>query len=844
MNDAYRKHLQQRLKRDIPPEPLTVEQTRDLVADLLKCEEGQAEELLALFTSRVPPGVDAASEVKARFLADVAWRKVQCDHIGPTRAVELLGTMLGGYNVPYLIRALDSVELGPTAEAALRHTTLVFDLFGDVWDMAGRGNRMARRVVESWADAEWFTSLPPFPETLQVTVFRVDGEVNTDDLSPASEASTRPDIPLHALSMGQTRFPGGIETIRALRDKGETVAFVSHTLGTGSSRKSATNSMLWHLGEDIPYVPNIRRRGVMLAESIAPIFFNTVEDSGGLPIRVDSIERLVSGAQIVISLHQGTVEDEAGNPLAQFELSPDTLKDEYRAGGRIPLLIGRRLTAEARAALQQGGSSVFVLPATAAAENVDSQAYSLAQKLVGRACDTEGILPGQTCEPRTVTVGSQDTTGPMTRDELKALACLSFQADLVMQSFCHTAAYPKERDRVMHHELPRFINARGGVSLRPGDGIIHSWLNRLLVPDTVGTGGDSHTRFPLGISFPAGSGLVAFAAALGRMPLDMPESVLVRFNGEFQQGITLRDVVNFIPLRAVELGLSSPYGEGTENVFNSRIMEMAGLPDLAVEQAFELTCASAERSAAAATIALGVESVRTYCESNVQLMKQLVEQGYNDSETLQNRIQAVEAWLEAPSLLQADAEAPYAARLDLDISSIREPVVALPHNPDHVKHLSDVAGTEVDEVFIGSCMTNIGHFRAAARILARSSCKVKRLWLTPPTRLDRDQLAREGVDQVFKEAGARVEIPGCSLCMGNQARVEDKAVVFSTSTRNFADRMGAEAEAYLGSAELAAVVATLGRIPTPEEYLEAYQEAILPHQEEIYQYLDLRSEVE
>jgi len=833
----YQKHDAERQALGIPPLPLDVSQAAAICEMLVNPRVEEGGPLLDLLVHRVPPGVDPAAKVKAAFLADIAMQRKRSPLLRAERAVEVLGTMLGGYNVPYLVEFLDDLVLAPAAAQALMNTILVFENFEAVEKLMRRGNRFARRVMESWAAEEWLARRPAFPEKLPLKVFKVKGEVNTDDLSPAGHAGTRPDIPLHALSLGETRFPGGIETIRRYRAQGHDVAFVGHTVGTGSSRKSATNSLIWHIGHDIPHVPNKRTGGVVLAEAIAPIFFNTFEDAGGLPIRCE-VGKLRTGGCIEIDLRAGTIRNRQGKLLATFELAPASLADEVRAGGRVPLIIGRKLTARAQEALGTASAA-----RTTAAANVSSpraSAFTLAQKLVGRACGAEGVFPGATCEPRMTTVGSQDTTGPMTRDELNELACLSFQSDLVMQSFCHTAAYPTDRDRAMHKPLPAFFAGRGGVALRPGDGIIHSWLNRLLLPDTVGTGGDSHTRFPLGISFPAGSGLVAFAAALGCMPLDMPESVLVRFTGALPQGITLRDLVNAIPLCAIREGLLDRPGTGARNVFNSRILEMEGLPDLAVEQAFELTCASAERSAAAATIALSPQAVATYVKSNVALMRSLLKDGYDSATALRRRIAAAEAWLADPVLLARDAQAAFAATLEIDLASIDEPVVACPNAPDLVQPLSAVAGQPVDEVFIGSCMTNIGHFRAAARFFlgADAAVRVKRFWITPPTRMDREELAQEGVIQLFEKLGARVEIPGCSLCMGNQARVADGAVVFSTSTRNFDHRLGKDAQVYLGSAELAALTARLGRIPTPEEYFSAYAERVAPERGAIYRYLN------
>lgn len=811
----------------IPPLPLTPEEVRDLCAALEDPEPGQEATLKTLLLERVSPGVDPAAHRKADWLAAIANGKATSPIFEPPEAILALGTMMGGYNLPHLIKLLDHGEYAPLAASALKGMILVFDGIGEIRARRDAGNAAAASVLESWAEAEWFTSRPPLPEEIRCILFKVDGEINTDDFSPAKHAPTRPDIPLHALAMGETRFPGGLETMAAYRAEGHTVAFVGDTVGTGSSRKSATNSLIWHIGEDIPHVPNKRRGGIVLGASIAPIFFNTFEDAGGLPIRCE-VADLHTGDVVTIRPYEGQILDAGGMVRSTFTLQPSTLADEYRAGGRVPLLIGRKLTETAREILGKPTCTVF--RSTPVPPRKPDQGYTLAQKMVGRACGKAGVLPGETCQPRMSTVGSQDTTGPMTRDEMTELACLKFQAPMVMQSFCHTAAYPTDRDTAMHATLPAFISSRGGVALRPGDGIIHSWLNRLLLPDTVGTGGDSHTRFPLGISFPAGSGLVAFAAALGGMPLDMPESVLVRLSGTLREGLTLRDVVNAIPLKAIEAGLQSPFGTGTQNIFNSRILEMEGTEALTVEEAFELSCASAERSAAACTVALTPEAVATYLRSNVALMERMVAEGYEDATALRRRIADANAWLEAPSLLRRDAHADFAATLEIDLAALAEPALACPNNPDCVAWLSAHAGTPVDDVFLGSCMTNIGHFRAAARVFADpdSRIAVRRLWVTPPTRMDRDQLLQEGVLQTLERAGARIEIPGCSLCMGNQARVDDNAVVFSTSTRNFDNRMGAGAQVYLGSAALAAIVALRGGIPTPEVYFAEYQRLIAP----------------
>jgi aconitate hydratase 2/2-methylisocitrate dehydratase len=748
--------------------------------------------------------------------------------------------MIGGYNVGALIDLLgaDDPAVAAAAAAGLSRTLLVYDAYHDVMALATT-NPLARQVVDSWAAGEWFTSRPPLPAEITVTVFKVEGETNTDDLSPATHATTRPDIPLHATAMLETRLPGGLATITALKAKGHPVAYVGDVVGTGSSRKSAINSVLWHTGNDIPHVPNKRSGGVILGGKIAPIFFNTAEDSGALPIECD-VSALNTGDVITIRPHAGTIEraageDGTGTIVSRFELRPSTIADEVRAGGRIPLLIGRSLTDKVRAALGLPPSELFIRPVAPADSG---RGFTLAQKMVGRACGLAGVRPGTSCEPRMTTVGSQDTTGPMTRDEMKELACLGFSADLVMQSFCHTAAYPKPVDLRTHADLPDFMASRSGVALRPGDGIIHSWLNRMLLPDTVGTGGDSHTRFPLGISFPAGSGLVAFAAAIGAMPLDMPESVLVKFSGSLQPGVTLRDVVNAIPWVAMQQGLLTVAKEGKVNVFNGRIMEIEGLPDLKLEQAFELTDATAERSCAGSTIKLSIETVSEYLRSNVALLGNMIARGYGDARTLARRIRAMEAWLADPHLLEADADAEYAAVIEIDLDTITEPILACPNDPDNVKTLSEVAGNRIDEVFIGSCMTNIGHYRAAANVLKGRGQNAARLWVCPPTRMDEETLRAEGYYATFEAAGSRMEMPGCSLCMGNQARVDDNTTVFSTSTRNFNNRLGNGAQVYLGSAELAAVCAQLGRIPSKDDYLAIAAETIDPYGSELYRYLN------
>ncbi|MDT3606937.1 bifunctional aconitate hydratase 2/2-methylisocitrate dehydratase [Cronobacter dublinensis] len=826
MLEEYRKHVAERAAEGIVAKPLDATQMAALVELLKNPPAGEEEFLLDLLTNRVPPGVDEAAYVKAGFLAAVAKGDASSPLVTPEKAIELLGTMQGGYNIHPLIEALDNEKLAPIAAKALSHTLLMFDNFYDVEEKAKAGNVYAKQIMQSWADAEWFLSRPSLPEKITVTVFKVTGETNTDDLSPAPDAWSRPDIPLHALAMlknaregiepDQPGAVGPVKQIEALQQKGFPLAYVGDVVGTGSSRKSATNSVLWFMGDDIPFVPNKRGGGVVLGGKIAPIFFNTMEDAGALPVEVD-VSNLNMGDVIDIYPFKGEVRNhETGELLANFELKTDVLIDEVRAGGRIPLIIGRGLTTKAREALGLPHSDVFRHAKDVAESN---RGYSLAQKMVGRACGVAGVRPGAYCEPKMTSVGSQDTTGPMTRDELKDLACLGFSADLVMQSFCHTAAYPKPVDVTTHHTLPDFIMNRGGVSLRPGDGVIHSWLNRMLLPDTVGTGGDSHTRFPIGISFPAGSGLVAFAAATGVMPLDMPESVLVRFKGQMQPGITLRDLVHAIPYYAIQQGLLTVEKKGKKNIFSGRILEIEGLPDLKVEQAFELTDASAERSAAGCTIKLNKEPIIEYLNSNIVLLKWMIAEGYGDRRTLERRIQGMEKWLANPQLLEADADAEYAAVIDIDLNEIKEPILCAPNDPDDARLLSDVTGDKIDEVFIGSCMTNIGHFRAAGKLLDTHKGQLPtRLWVAPPTRMDAAQLTEEGYYSVFGKSGARIEIPGCSLCMGNQARVADGATVVSTSTRNFPNRLGTGANVYLASAELAAVAALIGRLPTPDEY--------------------------
>ena len=826
----YQAHVAERAAMGIPPLPLSAEQTAALIEALKAASADDAAELLTLLTHRVPPGVDDAAQVKASFLSAVAHGDVAVAALSRQRATELLGTMVGGYNVKPLIDFLDDDSVGEAAAQGLKHTLLMFDAFHDVADKAKAGHARAQAVLQSWADAEWFTSRPEVPPSLTVTVFKVPGETNTDDLSPAPDAWSRPDIPLHYLAMlknaraGAAFAPeedgkrGPMAFIDSLKEKGHLVAYVGDVVGTGSSRKSATNSVVWATGQDIPYVPNKRFGGVTLGGKIAPIFFNTQEDSGSLPIEVD-VSALEMGDVITIHPYDGKITKD-GQTVAEFALKSPVLLDEVRASGRINLIIGRALTAKAREALGLPASTAFRLPAV---PEGTGGGFTLAQKMVGRACglpEGQGVLPGTYCEPRMTTVGSQDTTGPMTRDELKDLACLGFSADLVMQSFCHTAAYPKPVDVKMHHELPTFISNRGGVALRPGDGVIHSWLNRMLLPDTVGTGGDSHTRFPIGISFPAGSGLVAFAAATGVMPLDMPESVLVRFKGKIQPGVTLRDLVHAIPLYAIKQGLLTVEKKGKKNIFSGRVLEIEGLPELKVEQAFELADASAERSAAGCTIALDEAPIKEYLTSNIVLLKHMIAHGYADPRTLQRRIDAMQAWLDKPQLLRADANASYAEVIDINLDEIREPIVCCPNDPDDAKVMSEVVNTPIDEVFIGSCMTNIGHFRAAAKLLGNQRDIPVRLWVAPPTKMDQDELIKEGHYAAFGNAGARTEMPGCSLCMGNQAQVREGATVMSTSTRNFPNRLGKNAQVFLGSAELAAVCSKLGRIPTVAEYHE------------------------
>ncbi len=836
MLTAYREHVAERAALSLPPLPLSAEQVAALVDLLKNPPAGETQVLVDLLENRVPAGVDQAAYVKAAFLADIAQGKAASPLITPSRAIALLGTMLGGYNVQALVDLLDGAMAAEAAEA-LSHTILMFDALHDVAEKSKTGNLHAKKLIESWANGEWFSNKPALPTEIRCVVFKVAGETNTDDLSPAQEAWSRPDIPLHASAMLSNKMPDGLATIATLKKKGLPLAYVGDIVGTGSSRKSAINSVQWLMGNDIPNIPNKRTGGIVIGGKIAPIFFNTAEDSGAFPIQCD-VSKMDTGDVIVIHPFDGKVLNEQGSEIASFVMTPLTIADEVRAGGRIPLISGRGLTTSARQLLDLPPSDLFIKPI---APKDTGKGYTLAQKMVGRACGLPeglGVRPGTYCEPKITTVGSQDTTGAMTRDELKELACLGFSADLVMQSFCHTAAYPKPVDIKLQHELPEFMSSRGGVSLRPGDGIIHSWLNRMILPDTIGTGGDSHTRFPIGISFPAGSGLVAFAAAIGAMPLDMPESVLVRFKGKMQPGITLRDLVNAIPYAAIQKGELTIGKQGKKNVFNGRILEIEGLPDLKIEQAFEFADASAERSANGCTVRLNPAPIIEFLSSNIVLMQNMIDNGYEDARTLQRRIAAMQAWLAKPELLTPDADAEYAYVLEIDLNGIIEPLVACPNDPDDIKPLSQVTGDKVDEVFIGSCMTNIGHYRAAAKVLEGVGIIPTRLWVAPPTRMDEEQLRHEGVYSVFGRAGARTEIPGCSLCMGNQARVADGATVFSTSTRNFDNRMGRDARVYLGSAELAAVCAVLGRMPTAKEYLDTVGDKLTSNAGEIYRYLN------
>ena len=833
MLQEYKNHAQERASLGIPPLPLNAEQTASVV-ELLKNPPKEEESLLLdMLINRTPAGVDPAAYVKAAFLTDLAKGEATSPLINKKKATKLLGTMLGGYNVESLIDLLKDEEVGEIAAEGLSKTLLMFNSKHDVIELA-KENKNAQRVVDSWSNAEWFTNKPELPEVIKAIVFRVDGEINTDDLSPAPDAPSRPDIPLHALTILKKTFDDPIKTIEKLEESGLPVVFVGDVVGTGSSRKSATNSLLWHIGEDIPFIPNKRQAGICIGGKIAPIFFNTLEDSGALAFECDVSNMNLGDVIDIYPYDKKVIKADSGELLAEYEYKSTTLLDGVRAGGRIPLIIGRSLTDETREILKLESSDIFVRPDAVEESN---KGFTLAQKMVGRACGVDGIRPGIYCEPRMSTVGSQDTTGPMTRDELKELACLGFNSDLVMQSFCHTAAYPLPKDIEMQHTLPEFIQTRGGVALKPGDGIIHSWLNRMLLPDMVGTGGDSHTRFPLGISFPAGSGLVAFGAALGVMPLDMPESVLVKFSGQMQPGITLRDLVNAIPYAALKTGQLTLPKERKINVFSGRCLEIEGLPDLKIEQAFELSDASAERSASGCTIKLNQEPIKEYLESNITLLRWLISEGYEDEKTLERRAQAMEAWLENPVLMEADEDAEYAAIIEIDLNGIKEPLLACPNDPDDIKTLSEVANTNIDEVFIGSCMTNIGHFRAAGKLLADATDLPSKLWVSPPTKMDKHQLIEEGYYEIFEKAGVRLEMPGCSLCMGNQARVEAASTVVSTSTRNFPNRLGDGAFVYLASAEVAAICSILGRIPTPEEYHE-YMNEINTMGPEVYRYLN------
>lgn len=839
MLDNYHQEVEERAQSGIPPKPLSVEQVVGLIELLKNPVAGTEDEILDLISNRVPAGVDEAAYVKASFLAAIANGEAKSPLIDSVKSIELLGTMLGGYNITPLILALDSDDLGPTAVTALSKTLLMFDAFYDVKEKMEAGNKYAKEVMQSWADAEWFTSRPKLAEKITVTVYMVPGETNTDDLSPAPDAWSRPDIPLHALAMLKMPRPNftdkPLETIEKLKEKGHPVAYVGDVVGTGSSRKSATNSVLWYMGNDIPFIPNKRDGGYCFGNKIAPIFFNTMEDAGALPIEMD-VSKMEMGDVIDVYPFEGVVKrNDTDEIISTFKLNTPVLVDEVQAGGRIPLIIGRGLTARAREAL---GLPAIELFATPIEPEISTKGYTLAQKMVGKACGLNGVRPGQYCEPKMTTVGSQDTTGPMTRDELKDLACLGFSADLTMQSFCHTAAYPRPIDIDTQHTLPEFIMNRGGVSLRAGDGVIHSWLNRMLMPDTVGTGGDSHTRFPIGISFPAGSGLVAFAAATGVMPLDMPESVLVRFTGTMQAGITLRDLVNAVPYAAIQKGLLTVEKEGKVNIYSGTVIEIEGLPDLKVEQAFELSDSAAERSAAACTIKLNKEPIIEYLTSNITMLKWMISEGYGDERTIARRIQSMQNWVDNPVLLEADSDAEYAEIIEINMDEITEPLLACPNDPDDVKALSDVAGVKVDEVFLGSCMTNIGHFRAAGKLLEKAGTTVPtRMWIVPPTKMDERQLMNEGYYNIFGRAGARTEMPGCSLCMGNQARVAAGSTVVSTSTRNFPNRLGDGANVYLGSAELASVSALLGRLPTVEEY-QSYASELDTMSADIYRYLN------
>ena len=835
MLNSYKKHVDERAEQNIPPLPLDADQTSKLV-ELLKSEHKESEMLLFLLKERVPAGVDQSAYVKAAFLADITTGETSSPYINKEEAVQILGTMLGGYNIEPLIKCLEIKGLGHEAANALSQTLLIFDAFNEIFELSKK-NKYAKKVIDAWAAGKWFTDKTDIPEQIKLTVYKVPGEINTDDLSPATDAWSRPDIPLHALAMFKMPREGldkPLETIEKLKEKGNPLVFVGDVVGTGSSRKSATNSVLWHMGDEIPCIPNKKEGGFCFGGKIAPIFFNTLEDSGAFPIEMD-VTSMKMGQEIILKPFEGEVLDANTNELiTEFELKTDVILDEVRANGRIPLIIGRQLTDKTREVLGLEPTKIFRRPDS---KDSSKKGYTLAQKMVGKACGIDGVRPGTYCEPRMTTVGSQDTTGPMTRDELKELACLGFSSDLVMQSFCHTAAYPKPVDIETQHTLPDFIMNRGGVSLKPGDGIIHSWLNRMLIPDTVGTGGDSHTRFPIGISFPAGSGLVAFAATLGVMPLDMPESVLVRFKGEMQPGITLRDLVNAIPYAAIQRGLLTVEKEGKKNIFSGKCLEIEGLPNLKVEQAFELSDASAERSASGCTVRLSKEPIIEYLKSNIIMLRWMIASGYGDEKTIERRAQAMEEWIKNPTLLEPDDDAEYAEIIEIDLNEIKEPLLACPNDPDDIKTLSHVTGDKIDEVFIGSCMTNIGHFRAASHLLKKYNGTKAKLWISPPTKMDEKQLKDEGVFETFVNSGARTELPGCSLCMGNQARVLAGATVVSTSTRNFPNRLGDGANVYLASAELAAISSILGKLPSHEEYMK-YMSEINPLSEEIYKYLN------
>ncbi len=835
MLDKYYKSAKERADIGIPPLPLDAEQTSQLV-ELIKNVKARDEELLNLLTERVPAGVDDAAYIKAAFLADVAKRKIETKVLTPKEATFYLGTMLGGYNVEPLISLIDDKECAETAIEALSKTLLVFDAFNDIAELS-KTSKNALKILTSWANAEWFTSKPEVPKKIDTIIFKVPGETNTDDLSPAPDAWSRPDIPLHALAMYKMPREGlsekPLEEIEKLKKLGYPVTLAGDVVGTGSSRKSATNSVLWHMGEDIPFIPNKKTGGICIGSKIAPIFFNTMQDAGTLVFEVD-VDKLSTGDLISIYPHEGVIKNDSSEIITSFKLKSETFLDEVRAGGRIPLIIGRSLTDKSREFLGLTPTDVFVRPGM---DDDSNDGYTLAQKIVGKACGVEGIRPGVYCEPIMTTVGSQDTTGPMTRDELKELACLGFSSDLVMQSFCHTAAYPKPVDIETQHTLPEFIKTRGGVALKPGDGIIHSWLNRMLLPDTVGTGGDSHTRFPIGISFPAGSGLVAFGAALGVIPLDMPESVLVKFSGKLQPGITLRDLVNAIPYAAIQRNLLTVAKEGKKNIFSGRCLEIEGLPDLKIEQAFELSDASAERSASGCTVLLDEAPIIEYLNSNIVLLRWLISEGYGDARTLERRAQKMEDWIKNPTLLKPDKNAKYAEVIEINLDEITEPLLACPNDPDDIKTLGEIGEEKIDEVFIGSCMTNIGHFRAAGKLLENTNKLPTRLWISPPTRMDKFQLEEEGFYKIYENAGVRTEIPGCSLCMGNQARVEPNATVVSTSTRNFPNRLGDGANVYLSSAELAAIASILGKLPTPDEY-QSFMKDINTMSEDIFKYMN------